>query len=142
MVATPVIVTVLPTDATATLQPISDTLAQGESLLTYIPSCTGLEVQDTPIVFSWTNLDQVVGSSWGYYDCNQSQADVAAFYRKQLPKEPYDDMELNWVEKDNGTVGVYYVTADIYLYIWMLPQKDNPQKSYVIVAIDSKIIEC
>jgi hypothetical protein len=51
-------------------------------------------------------------------------------------------MELNWVEKDNGTVGVYYVTADIYLYIWMLPQKDDPQKSYVIVAIDSKIIEC
>jgi hypothetical protein len=123
-------------------QPAADILTQGESLLSYIPNCTGLNVLDSPVIFSWPNLDQIVDSSWGYYSCNQSQADVAAFYRKQLPKEPYDDMEINWVEKDNGTVGVYYVTADIYLYIWMLPQPDDPQASYVIVALDSKIIEC
>jgi hypothetical protein len=140
--AAPVAASLQATATVAPVQPASDLQAQSESLLSYIPNCTGLNVLDSPVVFSWPNLDQIVDSSWGYYSCNQSQADVAAFYRKQLPKEPYDDMEINWVEKDNGTVGVYYVTADIYLYIWMLPQPDNSQASYVIVALDSKIIEC
>jgi len=140
--ATPLAASLQVTATAAPVQPATDLRAQGESLLSYIPNCNGLQALDTPIVFSWPNLDQVVGASWGYYSCNQSQADVAAFYREQLPKEPYDDMEINWVEKENGTVGVYYVTADIYLYIWMLPQQDNPQASYIIVALDSQIIQC
>jgi hypothetical protein len=142
MTATLIPATALPTATTAPLQPTSDLQAQAESLLSYIPNCNGLQALDTPIVFSWPNLDQIVGASWGYYSCNQSQSAVAAFYRDQLPKAPYDDMEINWVERDNGTVGVYYVTSGTYLYIWMLPQPDNPQASYIILAIDSEIIDC
>jgi hypothetical protein len=140
--ATPMPATALPTATTPALQPTPDYLAQGKSLLSYIPSCTGLEVQGSPIVFSWTNLDQIKGATWAYYRCNQPPTGLAAFYRDKLPKAPYKYMEVNWVEKDNGTVGVYYVTAGIYLYIWMLPLPDNPQESYVIVAIGLELIGC
>jgi len=64
------------------------------------------------------------------------------FYRAQLPQAPYDDMEINWVERGDGTVGVYYVTAGTYMYVWMLPQPDNSQESYAVVAIASEMIDC
>jgi len=116
--------------------------ANGESLLSSIPQCTGLEVQESPIAFSWPNIEQITDATWGYYSCDQSQAAVAAFYKAQLPEAPYDYLETNWVERGDGTVGVYYVLAGTWMYIWMIPQPGDPQRSYVIVAISSQVVSC
>jgi len=136
-----------PTFATTTaetplLPATPDFQAQGESLLSNIPKCTGMEILKNPIDFSWPNIEQVEGATWGYYSCDQSQPELAAFYRAQLPQAPYDDMEINWVQRGDGTVGVYYVTAGTYMYVWMLPQPDNSLESYAVVAIASEMIDC
>ena len=101
-----------------------------------------MEVQESPIAFSWPNIEQITDATWGYYSCDQPQAAVAAFYRAQLPGEPYNYMEVNWVERAQGVVGVYYVLVSTYLYVWMIPQPDNPQRSYVIVALSSEAVDC
>ena len=73
---------------------------------------------------------------------DQPQGAATAFYRAQLPEAPYDYLETNWVDRAEGSVGVYYVSAGTWLYIWMIPRPDDPQRSYVIVALSSELIDC
>ena len=140
--ATTALVSLTPTAETSLLPATPDFQAQGESLQSNIPRCSGMEILKNPIDFSWPNIEQIEGATWGYYSCDQSQPELAAFFRAQLPQAPYDDMEINWVQRDNGTVGVYYVTAGTYMYVWMLPLPNNSQESYAVVAIASEMIDC
>jgi hypothetical protein len=142
MAVTPTARPFTPTAGTPPAPATPDYKSDGESLLSNIPQCAGMEVQENPITFSWPNLEQITGATWGYYSCDQPQAAVAAFYRSQLPGEPYNYMEVNWVERAQGVVGVYYVLVSTYLYVWMIPQPDNPQRSYVIVALSSEAVDC
>ncbi len=113
-------------------------LSAGETLLKTLPKCDGIEIMDNPIKFEWPNIElrikELEGSVWGYYRCPGSQADVAAFYREQMPKSrPTIYYETNWVERKEGAVGVYYDGVN-WIYLWVVPQPDNTQMSYVIVS--------
>ncbi|MGD0751544.1 MAG: hypothetical protein ABSA23_09055 [Anaerolineales bacterium] len=113
--------------------------SMGTYLLTRLPSCDGIQILEKPIVFDWPNiqerLQELSGAFWGYYSCNGPQAQVAAFYRAKMPKPPYNMNETNWVVRVEGTVGVYYNDASkTWIYLWVVAQPNNPQKSYVIVA--------
>ena len=125
---------------------VSDSKAMSESLLLKIPKCEGMEVQEEPIIFSWPNIEtrikELGDAMWGYYSCNQSQADVVAFYRAHMSEPPYNNQETNWVKRSEGSVGVYYNSANAWLYIWIVPRPDNPEKTYVIVAISYVLVHC
>ena len=117
-----------------------------ESLLLRIPKCDGIEIQEKPIIFSWPNIEtrikELGDALWGYYACDQPQAYVLAFYRAHMSEPPYNNQESNWVERAEGSVGIYYNSANAWLYIWIVPQPDNPQKTYVIVAISYTLVDC
>jgi hypothetical protein len=113
-------------------------LSAGETLLMILPRCDGIEILEDPIQFKWPNIEdrikELEGSLWGYYSCPEPQKVVAAFYREQMAKSrPTIYYEANWVERSEGTVGVYYDGVN-WTYLWVVPQPDNAQKSYVIVA--------
>jgi hypothetical protein len=119
--------------------PISTPLSVGASLLTRLPRCDGIQILEKPFLFNWPNIEERIkeleGALWGYYSCDRAQVEVAAFYREQMPKPPYNMDETNWVERPEGTVGVYYNSGFIaWIYLWVVPQPDNAQKSYVIVV--------
>ncbi len=135
--------TVLPALNPVTTQtsptPEATPLSLGASLLQKLPKCDGIQVLDEPIKFDWPNIDErlqeLADAQWGYYSCPAPQADVAAFYRKQMPKPPTNMYETNWVERAEGSVGVYYNgSSTIWTYLWVIPQPDDALKSYVIVA--------
>jgi hypothetical protein len=117
-----------------------------ESLLLRIPKCDGIEVQEKPIIFSWpdieTRVKELGDALWGYYGCDQPQAAVVAFYRAHMSEPPYNNQETNWVERAEGSVGIYYNSANAWLYIWIVPQPDDPQKTYVILAISYVLVDC
>ncbi len=121
------------TTPTPILTPISD----GASLLIRLPKCEGLQIMQDPIIFKWPNIERHLkeykDGLWGYYGCEQPQADVAAFYRAQMPKSPTNAYEMNWVEIPEGAVGVFY-DGLAWSIVWVVPQPGNTQKSYVIVA--------
>lgn len=125
---------------------VPNSMALSESLLLRIPKCDGIEVQEKPIIFSWPNIEtriEELGEAlWGYYGCEQSQAEVVAFYRAHMSEPPYNNQETNWVERSEGSVGIYYNSANAWLYIWIVPQPDDPEKSYVIVAISYVLVDC
>ncbi len=113
-------------------------LSGGETLLKTLPKCGGIVILDDPIKFEWPNIElrikELEGSVWGYYRCPGSQKEVAAFYREQMPKaRPTIYYETNWVERKEGAVGVYYDGVN-WIYLWVVPQPDNTQMSYVIVS--------
>jgi hypothetical protein len=113
-------------------------LSGGETLLKTLPNCDGIKILEGPIKFEWPNIDlrikELEGSVWGYYRCPGSQKEVAAFYRQQMPKaRPTLYYETNWVERKEGSVGVYYDGVN-WIYLWVVPQPDNTQMSYVIVS--------
>jgi hypothetical protein len=118
--------------------PVTTPLSTGANLLNSLPRCEGIQILDEPVKFDWPNIEQrlkeLEGALWGYYACPGPQAEVAVFYREQMPKTPSKFyFETNWVERVEGTVGVYYDGVD-WTYLWVVPQPGNPQKSYVIVA--------
>jgi hypothetical protein len=136
----------IPTAATSSPTEVSNSKAVSASLLLRIPKCEGIEIQEKPIVFSWPNIEtrikELGDALWGYYICDQSQEDVVAFYRANMPEPPYNNQETNWVERAEGSVGIYYNSANAWLYIWIVPKTDDPEKTYVIVAISYVLISC
>ncbi len=118
-----------------------------EYALSQIPHCAGIELLDQPVKFAWPNVEQrlkdLAGSAWGYFSCSQPQAVVSAFYREQIIKPPYNRQETNWIDRQEGTLGIYFHAASQnWLYLWIVPQSADNQKSYVIVAItNSEAIE-
>jgi hypothetical protein len=111
----------------------------GQYLLLRIPQCEGLKILDQPLKFDWPNIEariaEIGGALWGYYSCEQPQADVAAFYKEHTPEPPFNHEEVNWVQRVQGDVGVYYNAASsVWMYVWMVPQPGDPLKTFVIVA--------
>jgi hypothetical protein len=114
-------------------------LSLSASLLQKLPKCDGIQVLNVPIKFDWPNIDErlqeLTDAQWGYYTCPGPRADVASFYRELMPKPPFNQIETNWVERTEGSVGVYYNgSTTIWTYLWVIPQPETAQKSYVIVA--------
>ena len=127
-----------PEAAQTSQTPEATPLSLGASLLKSLPKCDGIQVLDEPMKFDWPNIDErlqeLEGALWGYYSCPGPQVEVAAFYRSQMPKPPNNMDETNWVERAEGSVGVYYNGASTWIYLWVVPQPEDAQKSYVIVA--------
>ncbi len=120
--------------AVSTPMPIAD------YILSVIPRCDGIQILDQPVKFVWPNVEQrlkdLEGSDWGYYRCPRPVAEISAFYREQMLKPPYNMRETNWVDRSEGTLGVYYHTArQTWTYMWVVPRPGDLQASYVIVAL-------
>jgi hypothetical protein len=114
--------------------------SQAEPAPSRVPSCANVQVLDQPITFVWPHIEKHIqeleGSEWSYFACAQPPQEVSAFYRQQMPKPPYNMQEANWVEIPEGTLGVYFHNGyQSWFYVWVVPQPDNPQASYVIVAV-------
>jgi hypothetical protein len=110
-----------------------------EYLLSILPNCDEVKVFEQPVKFDWPLIEQRIqeleGADWGYYGCPQPQEVVSTFYQEAMPKTPFLMTEINWVERPQGTLGVYYQSvAQTWLYLWVVPQPTDPQTSYVIVA--------
>lgn len=132
--------TVSPTPITSlTPAAVPTPMSLAEYILSVIPRCDGIQILDQPVKFVWPNVEQrlkdLEGSDWGYFSCPRPVAEVSVFYREQMPKPPYNLNETNWVDRSEGTLGVYYHTARrTWTYIWVVPQPGDRQASYVIVA--------
>jgi hypothetical protein len=114
-------------------------LSLSASLLQKLPKCDGIQVLDNPIKFDWPNIDErlqeLTDAQWGYYSCPGPGEEVATYYRERMPKPPFNQIETNWVERTEGSVGVYYNgSTTIWTYLWVVPQSQDTQQSYVIVA--------
>ena len=111
-----------------------------------LPHCEGLQKLKEPVKFDWPNLndhmEQFIGTAWEYYACEQAPADVARLYREQLPEPPYNLQETNWLERQEGTLGIYFSQTGLWTYVWFIPQPNDPQKSYVIIAESFASVEC
>jgi len=119
--------------------PEATPLSLSASLLQKLPKCDGIQVLDDPIKFDWPNIDErlqeLTDAQWGFYSCPGPREDVATFYRERMPKPPFNQIETNWVERTEGSVGVYYNgSTTIWTYLWVVPQQADSQQSYVIVA--------
>ena len=112
-------------------------LSEGASLLNRLPRCEGIQILPSPIKFNWPNIEKHLkeyqDGLWGYYSCEETQEIVAAFYRVQLPKPPFNAYEMNWFVAPEGAVGVFY-DGLFWTIVWIVPQSGDLQKSYVIVA--------
>ena len=110
------------------------------------PPCTGLQALKDPVQLSWPNLndqmEQFIGSEWQYYSCEQPPSEVAKAYRDQLTKAPYNLQETNWLERDEGTLGIYFAQSGLWYYMWFIAQSDNAHRSYIIVAESFASVEC
>ena len=126
-----------PTDTAPAPAASGDTT--GADLLKNLPKCAGIEILTEPVVFDWPNiqerLQELEAALWGYYRCDGAQAQVAGFYRAQMPKPPTNMGEMNWVTREEGDVGVYYSGSSLtWIYLWVVAAPEMPQKSYVIMA--------
>jgi hypothetical protein len=96
--------------------------------------------------FDWPNLDahfqEFLGSIWSYYSCEQPQADVSSLYREQLLMPPFNLQEVNWFDREEGALGVYFSQKGSWHYVWIVPQPDDSQRTYVIIAESYAYIEC
>ncbi len=136
--------TILPTATESSTTQNSQTpeptpLSLSTALLEKLPRCDGIQILDTPVEFDWPNIDErlqeLSDAQWGYYICPGQKEDIATFYRERMPKPPYNQIETNWVERTEGSVGVYYNgSTTIWTYLWVIPIANDAQKSYVIVA--------
>ncbi len=110
------------------------------------PHCEGMRSLENAVEFSWPNINerihQLEGSHWTYIACEQPQAEVAALYRKQLPQAPYNLHETNWIERAEGSVGIYYTRAGAWDYVWIVPQANDTHTSYVIIAESFTALSC
>lgn len=125
--------------AATVLSTTSAPVSPSEYLLTIMPKCDGIQILDQPVTFPWPNIKQrlkeLEKSYQGYYTCSQPVAEVTPFYRKNIIKPPYNMNETNWVERPEGTLGLYYHSpTQTWLYLWIVPQPDNAQASLIIAA--------
>ncbi len=99
-----------------------------------------------PVKFTWPNLEarlqDFVRPWWSYFSCDEPPAQVAALYRQQLPKSPYNMEETNWLERPEGTLGIYFSQTGEWDYVWIVPQPGDPKKTYIIVAETFSYVEC
>jgi hypothetical protein len=119
--------------------PEATPLSLSASLLQKLPKCLGIQILDNPIKFDWPNIDErlqeLTDAQWGYYSCPGPGEEVAMYYREQMPKPPFNQIETNWVERTEGSVGVYYNgSTTIWTYLWVVSQSQDSRQSYVIVA--------
>lgn len=94
---------------------------------------------DQPVMFDWPNIRRrmkdLKDGYWAYFSCSGAPASVVTFYQTNLVKPPYNMVEINWVERQQGFLGLYYYTpAASWFYIWVIPQPQDPQASYAIVV--------
>ncbi len=110
------------------------------------PQCTGMQKLSEPVNFDWPNLNEhrqeFFRSQWTYFICQEPASEVAASYRQHLPKPPYAMDETNWLERPEGSLGVFFSQKGAWDYIWFIPQPENPQASYLIVAETFAYVEC
>ena len=110
------------------------------------PPCKGMQSLSDPVNFEWPNLNEhrqeFSRSQWTYFACEQPAPEVAASYRQQLPEPPYSLDETNWLERQEGTLGVYFSQKGAWDYIWFIPRPNDPQKSYLIIAETFAYVEC
>jgi hypothetical protein len=127
---------------TQTLSTASDsptpTSAEGIGAI-LLPHCDGYKALKDPVPLIWPQAEdrikELEGSSWHYYSCPQPQATVAKFYRENMTKPPYNMNETNWVEREEGTLGVYFFSpSGDWTYLWVIPQSTDPQATYVLIA--------
>ncbi len=139
-----------PADLPASPTPASTSTStpSGSSLVDIppFPACTGMQNLQDPVEFDWPNLkasmEQFIASAWQYYSCDQPPADVIAVYRDRLGKPPYNLWESNWLEREQGTLGIYFSESGLWYYVWFLPQPGDPAKSYIVVAESMASVEC
>ncbi len=124
----------------------STPLPPTKSPIDLFPRCEAMQVLSNKIKFDWPNIDQRIrelqGSHWTYLSCEQPQVEVAALYRKQLPQAPYNLHETNWIEREEGSVGIYYTRAGTWDYVWIVPQPNDAHTSYVIIAESFTALSC
>ena len=148
----------MPADVPAMLDPAPDTAlaisatpvrtgTPGKTVAVQaLPPCSGMQTLQNPVQFDWPNLDEhrqeFSRSRWAYYACQQSAEEVAARYRQALTQPPYSMEETNWLDRQEGTLGVFFAQTGAWQYIWFVPQPEDPQASYVIVAITFAYVEC
>ena len=138
----------LPTEALAapaTPSPTSTPSARRTEMPPF-PACKGMQKLDEPVVFDWPNLkasmEQFIASAWDYYSCDQPAAEVITLYHEPLGKAPYNLWEANWLEREQGTLGIYFSDSGLWYYVWFLPQPDDPAKSYIVLAESMASVEC
>ncbi len=111
-----------------------------------LPHCAGMQELKDAVQLDWPNLEQrkqeFISTAWRYYSCEEPPAQVAASFRQQLPKPPYNMQETNWLEREEGTLGIYFSQTGLWHYVWFISQPGDPQKSYVIVAESFASVEC
>ncbi len=138
--------TPLATPAPATALAASTLPASTKKPAPGFPHCNGMLLLSEPVQFDWPNLAEhkqdFSRSQWTYYSCDQSASKVASMYRQDLPRSPYSMDETNWLVLQEGTLGVYFSQTGAWDYIWFVPQPDDTQKSYVIVAETFAYVEC
>ena len=113
---------------------------RAEYILSLIPRCDKVRILDRPIKFNWPNVERRIqeleGCDWGYYSCGYNQDAVSAFYKEHMRKPPYNMGETNWVDRPEGTLGIYYHSdSRSWIYLWVVPQSGDVRTSYVIVAL-------
>ncbi len=137
-----------PSPTVAAISQVATPTAQLDKASTPVlfPVCKGMQKLKDPIEFDWPNLrehiDEFIGTAWEYYACEQPAAEVAQLYRQQLPLAPYNLEETNWLERQEGTLGIYFSQTGAWNYVWFIPQPGDPQKSYVIVTESFASVDC
>jgi hypothetical protein len=101
----------------------------------HMPGCDGFEPLADRFRFEWPGIEEIKDvTDWAYFRCTQSPTQVAAFYREKMVNPPYNWQEIAWVERPEGTLGVYFHTVfQRWLYVWMLPRPNDP-KAHLVVA--------
>ncbi len=133
--------------ATASLPPSSATSTpSGTSAMPPFPECTGMQKLDQAVQFDWPNLktsmEQFIASAWEYHSCAQPPAEVAKLYRAALPNDPYKLWDSNWLEREQGTLGIYFSQSGLWYYVWFLPKPGDARGSYIILAESFASVEC
>ncbi len=129
-----------------TLPATTSTPAGSSTEIPPLPRCTGMHRLNDPVEFDWPNLktsmEQFIASAWEYYSCDQPPAEVAGLYRQELPKAPYNLSEMNWLQRDQGTLGIYFAQSGLWTYVWFLARPGDAQGSYLVVAQSFASVEC
>jgi hypothetical protein len=118
-----------------TITPVPST----KDLATFLPRCAGFKISKEPITFDWPNIKKrsqdLADGNWGYFSCSQAPAEVVDFYKTNLVNPPYNMAEVNWIERQEGFLGLYlYQPSYTSFYIWVVPQVDNPSSSNLIIV--------
>ncbi len=100
-----------------------------------IPPCDGFTIIPEAFPFTWPGIEEAQDASdWGYFHCDLTVIQAAAFYRQKMVNPPYNWQEFNWVELPEGTLGVYFHTVyQRWFYLWVLPTSSK-LGSYLVLA--------